>query len=102
MEKITFSATVSDFVRSESVFRFGQNVQTETGMHGKFLGSHKIGKIKWYSFDFGGNRVEMRMMRFPYLTPMNVSREFGDTIGHLSLKSNLLVTINRKMARLLK
>lgn len=102
MEKITFSATVSDFVRSESVFRFGQNVTTETGMRGKFIASHKIGKIKWYAFDFNGQRVEMRMMRFPYLTPMNVSRDFGDSIGHLSLKSNLLVTINRKMARLLK
>lgn len=102
MEKITFSATVSDFVRTESVFRFGQIVTTETGMRGKFLGSHRVGKIKWYAFQFGTERVEMRMMRFPYLTPMNCTREFGDSIGHLSLKSNLLVTINRKMARLLK
>lgn len=93
----------SAYVRNELSFKFGQKVTTENGEKVSFVGSAKVGNVRWFNFQNEEGRIfSFRMMAFPYMHAMGEKIEVRDNIGPIDIRVSMLKHINRRLTNLLK
>jgi len=100
--KIDFTGA-SEIVRNEIVFNKNQKVTTENGEKVSFVGTAKVGNVRWFTFqNEEGRYFSFRMMAFPYLHAMGEKISIRDNIGPIDVRTAIVKKINRRLANLLK